>query len=247
MISDRYSELFDIPCYMFGVDSLLRPASFMDIAQELAAKGSEQMHFADADLAPHGLVWILARMSVRFDKMPVRLDSVTSQTWHRGQDGLYYIRDYRLLSADGCTAVRSASSWIIMNTGTHTVVRPSYLEGIIPSEPQNTEAVCEPAPKLVMPRGIEPVLQVVHKVVSSDLDYNGHTNNAKYVVWALDALGIAATGGVVSGYDINFNRETCFGDGVELWKAEDPVSGDIYVEGRCNGMQSFITRVILHR
>lgn len=245
-MEDKYSEHFAIPCYMFGRNLKLRPGAFMDIAQELAAKGSEQLGNADADLAPHGLVWILARMSVRFDKTPVRLDTVCAQTWHRGLEGLFYIRDYRLIGSDGATAVRSASSWIIMDIKSRSVVRPSSLEGIIPSEPQNPQAACEAAPKLVMPRGVAPVLLGTHTVVASDLDYNGHTNNAKYVVWSFDALGSLALDNVVEGFDINFNRETHFGEAVELWHSADPAAEGVhYIEGRCGGAQSFIIKISL--
>ena len=79
---------------MFDCNALLRPSSFMDIAQELAAKGSGQLGIPDRVLAQYGLVWILARMRVDFLKTPRRLDSVSARTWHRGAESLFYIRDY---------------------------------------------------------------------------------------------------------------------------------------------------------
>jgi len=134
-----------------------------------------------------------------------------------------------------------------MDINTRTVVRPSSLEGIIPAEPQCAEAVCTPAPKLVMPRALEPSLLGSHRVVASDLDYNGHANNAKYVVWSFDALGGLALDRRIEGFEINFNREAHFGDEVDLWHVLDPSASDVHlIEGRVGGAQSFIIRIKLN-
>ena len=100
-MENKLSYKLDIPCYMFDNRSLLRASSFMDIAQELATQGSFQLGFSDRQMAPHNIVWILARMSVRFNTLPPMYSTVTAQTWHRGLKGLCYIRDYRLLGENG--------------------------------------------------------------------------------------------------------------------------------------------------
>lgn len=232
-----------IPCFMFDCAARLRPAAFMDIAQELAALGSERCNFADGDLAPHGLVWILARMSVRFDRMPVRLDTVTAQTWHRGLDGPFFVRDYRLLAADGSVAVASTSSWIIMDMQTRRIVRSDRLAGLIPSEPEfDLAAMPELSPRLQVPDPslLKPAGQ--RSVQYSDLDYNGHVNNARYTVWSLDALPLEAVSSrSVRSIDINFNREVRPGDSVQLSLCE--ADGYYYVEGRTEGYQNFLVRI----
>ena len=242
MMGNIYSEDYAIPCYMCDIRSRLRPSSFMDIAQELAARGLDRLGFTDQEINKYNLVWIIARMSVRFPKVPHRLDTVTAQTWHRGLEGMFFLRDYRLIDSEGECAVASTSSWIVMDTRTRKAVRSDHVTDIIDPEPESSLTAMESAPpKLLFPRGAETISSGVHKVLYSDLDYNGHVNNARYVMWAFDALplSISADKGI-SGFDINFNREARPCESVGLRYTQ---SGEYYyVEGTVGEERVFILR-----
>lgn len=233
---------YRIPCYMFDLNEKLRPAAFMDMAQELAAKGSEDAGFADKDIKEHNLVWILARMTVRFDRYPRRLDEVVLETWHRGLDGMLFLRDYRMLSQDGTPEVLSSSSWVIMDTQTRRIVRPAALEGIIPFEPQCDDPALEACPKLFLPKDTKPVKVTEHKVTYSDLDYNGHANNAKYTVWSMDCLPLdTVTKRSARRISINFNREALPEETVRMDLYEE--NDTFYVEGSVDGQRVFICKI----
>lgn len=240
----------DLPCYMFDCNARLRPASFMDIAQSLAEKGSIQISATDPDLAPHHLAWVLARMTVRFDSLPWRYSSVTGETWHRGLDGLFYMRDYQLLDAAGAPAVRASSSWILMNLESRHIVFGSKLPSdpslafLVSGAPQNPSRVLdEDCPKLVVPHDLPLELASSHQVVYSDLDYNGHTNNAKYTVWAMDALPSSfVSQHPLRAISLNFNLESHLGDVVDLYVAS--TSTVFYVVGKCADTQIFIAELV---
>jgi len=221
----------------------------MDIAQGLAEKGSWQIYATDADLAPFDLAWVLARMTVRFDSLPSRGDSVSGETWHRGLDGIFYMRDYQLIDSAGSVAVRASSSWILMNLSSRHIVFGNKLPSdpsisfLVSGQPQNPDKVLEEdCQKLVIPHGLTPVLALSHKVVYSDLDYNGHTNNAKYTVWAMDALPQDyVTAHSLKEISINFNLESHLGETVDLYVARD---GDLfYVTGKSADTQIFIAEL----
>lgn len=236
-------QKMDLPCYMFDCRETLRPSSFMDIAQELASAGSIASGFSDQDLAPHNLVWILGRMKVIFQNPPHRCDSVTAETWHRGLAGPYFIRDYRLLDADGRVAASSTSTWIIMDKTTRRAVRGDHLAGIIASEPECSDAAAGPlAAKIIFPKDCTPSILGTHRVVYSDLDYNGHANNAKYTLWALDALPSAlTTTRTPRELTINFNNEAHLGEEITFFHHAD---GDTHiVEGRSGDRLIFIEEI----
>ena len=72
----------------------------------------------------------------------------------------------------------------------------------------------------------------------SDMDYNGHVNNARYVQWIQDALPAAEIEGAESmRLDINFLSELKYDNRVDLFGA--PINGQGYhgyaIEGRSEG------------
>ena len=240
----KLSYKLDIPCYMFDNRSLLRAASFMDIAQELAVQGSYQLGIADRQLVPYNVVWILARMHVRFNSIPPMYSSVTAETWSRGLIGLCHIRDYHLLDGNGHSLVDSTSSWILMEKTKRAIVRPDRLKGITDGEPQNTAfAIKEPAERILLPKDFQMEAVAEHRVIYSDLDCNGHTNNAKYTVWAMDCLPPE----LILKHDIkeitiNFNHEALFGETVTLYHGFD--GNRHIVEGRSGDTQIFISKLL---
>ena len=173
---------------------------------------------------------------------------MTINTWHKGLEGLVFLRDYELLGDDGRRAVVGTSSWVVLDMQNRSFVRTEDLPDFVNPVPQNTEnAVEAPAPKVVIPSGLEKTLIKEHTVQYSDTDFNGHANNVKYVVWAMDCIDREfASTHQVSELTVNFNRETRLGDRVELFLAEEPAASGraFYVEGFVAGRQSFIVKMV---
>ncbi len=223
---------------------ILRPESFLDLAQQLAVKAAQLENFGDARLKEHGCVWILARMRTRFEKK-VRFDEkIRLDSWHRGLDGLYFIRDYQLTDSEGQVAVNSTSSWIIMNLESRRIYRGDDVMCLLPPDPQcEDRAIEEPCPKITFPKGAELREIGTHRVNWSDVDYNGHANNVKYTVWALDNLPQDLVfGHFLKEVSINFNKEARMGETVTLYHAES--DGIHIVEGRSGDHQVFIEKLI---
>ena len=75
------------------------------------------------------------------------------------------------------------------------------------------------------------------------MDYNGHANNARYPVWALDALPLEyVTSHVLKDFYINYNRELHPGETATLAVARR-APGSWLVEGSRDGSQNFICRM----
>ena len=104
-------------------------------------------------------------------------------------------------------------------------------------------AIEEPCPKTVLPRGAEPQSVGEHAVSYSDIDIIGHTNNVRYVVWAMDALPYELTSTKrVKDLYISFIKETTPGQKVELYRlaAED----GWFIEGRVEGKAVFCVKFV---
>ena len=234
-----YQEL-SVPCYAVDRDRYLKPGSFMDLAQEIAHWAAEMLGAGFDDLAGKGTAWVLSRMHIHFAETPLWRQDVRLWTWHKGFDSLFFLRDFLLEDTAGTPLVTATSSWLIIDTASRRLIRnPGEIRLLDLSTADLTDAIAEPAPKIQLPAG-EPEPVGSRKVAYSDIDFLGHANNARYMVWAMDCLD----GEALHPKDvyINFNREILPGDCVDFARfRETAADGTIsyYIEGLVDGRQAF--------
>ena len=239
------TQQYTIPCYDTDASWRLKPASFMNLAQEAAGQHAVHLGFGYDDLIKTDTAWILSRMHIQFVDTPKWRDEVMLTTWHKGLNRLFYLRDFILTDAEGNPQVKATTSWLVLNLETRRLVRdPELMEdGTV-----NHENVIEtPADKVQMPKDVEPVLALEHVVAYSDVDMNAHANNAMYMQWAMDAVEYElASSRPVKELTINFNHETKAGDKVMIYRAvvekEDGIH--VFVEGKVEETSSFTVELI---
>lgn len=241
----KHIQNFTIPCYNTDASWRLKPAAFMDLAQEAAGLHAVYLGFGYDDLIKTNTAWILSRVNVKFIDTPLWRDDVTLTTWHKGFNRLFFLRDFVMTDKDGRERVKATTSWLVLNLETRSMVRDPKLveEGTVCTD----NAIETPADKVRMPRDIE-ALAVYERVVGySDVDMLGHANNAMYMQWAMDTVEYeTASVCPVKEFTINFNHETKAGDIVELYRAslEDEKGLHVYVEGRVGDVSSFCVEIV---
>lgn len=244
----KYIEKITVPCYDTDASWLLKPASFMNLAQEAAGRHAVYLGFGYDDLIVSNTAWILSRVHVEFIDTPKWREDITLTTWHKGLNRLFFLRDFVLTDAQGKERVKATTSWLVLNLETRRLVRDPKLieEGTVCTE----NAIETPADKVQMPKEVEPEFVMEHKVAYSDIDTNGHANNAMYMHWAMDAVdyNIASTRPVKE-FTINFNHETKAGEVVKLYMAvvEKEDGRHVFVEGRLAEASSFIVEIVFKR
>lgn len=198
------------------------------------------MKFGYDELIAKNMAWVLSRMRFRFLEAPVWGDRLTVKTWHRGAFGPFFVRDFEVLSEDGRRVIEATSSWVIIDVDSRRMARP---EDVLPKEDTSCHdfAIETPAGKVIMPRGVEPEYVMTHKVAYSDIDLVGHTNNARYVAWALDCMDYGENGVSVDKVEIVFHHEARPGDEIVLYRSVK--DGWTFVEGRRDGTQIFCVRL----
>jgi acyl-ACP thioesterase len=189
--------------------------------------------------------WVLSRMHVVFVDTPRWRDDVTLFTWHKGLERLFFLRDFMMTDREGNPKIKATTSWLVLNLETRRLVRdPNLLdEGTICSE----NVLDNPADKVVMPKGVEPQFVTGHLVGYSDLDMNGHANNAMYMQWAMDAVNYEISSvKPVKEFTINFNHEVKPQETVSIYKAivEAEDGRHVFVEGKVGEQSSFCVEII---
>lgn len=241
----KYIEKHTIPCYDTDAAWRLKPTSFMNMAQEAAGRHAVYLGFGYDDLIKTNTAWILSRVHVEFIDTPKWREEITLNTWHKGLNRLFFLRDFVLTDNEGRERVKATTSWLVLNLETRRLVRdPKLMEdGTICTE----NALETPADKVQMPKDVEPELVRTHHVSYSDIDTNGHTNNAMYMQWSMNSVGYDITSTrPVKEFTINFNHETKAGDYVEIYRAsvEKEDGLHVYVEGKVDGQSSYCVEIV---
>ena len=241
----KYTQKINIPCYDTDASWHLKPASFMNYAQEAAGNHAVYLGFGYDDLIASNTAWILSRVHVEFPDAPRWRDEITLTTWHKGLNRLFFLRDFVLTDNEGRERVKATTSWLVLNLETRRLVRdPKLMEdGTV-----CTENVIEtPADKVQMPKDVEAEHVMDHVVAYSDVDMNAHANNAMYMQWAMDAVDYAiASARPVKEFTINFNHETKAADVVALYKAriEKEDGLHVFVEGKVADQSAFCVEIV---
>ncbi len=128
---NKYYQETIIPCYDADASFHLKPAAFMDLAQELAYWAAGELGFGFDDLQTHGTAWVLSRMHIRFTDMPLWRDKVRLITWHKGLEGLFFLRDFRMEDETGKEKAACTSSWLVVDAQTHRLMRSDRLENMV--------------------------------------------------------------------------------------------------------------------
>ena len=241
----KYTDRYTIPCYDTDASWRLKPTSFMNLAQEAAGRHAVYLGFGYDDLIKTNTAWILSRVHVEFVDTPKWREEITLNTWHKGLTRLFVLRDFLITDNEGRTRVKATTSWLVLNLETRRLVRDPNLmeEGTV-----CTENVIEtPADKVQMPKDADAELVRRHTVSYSDIDTNGHTNNAMYMQWSMNSVGYDITSTrAVKEFTINFNHETKAGDVVDIYRAsvEKEDGLHVFVEGKLGDVSSFCVEIV---
>lgn len=213
----------------------------MNIAQEMANLDAVRLGFGYDRLLELNTIWVLSRMEVRFLRAPVWRETVEIDTWHKGKDGIFSLRDFLIRNENGTeNLVAATSSWLIIDLKTRRIQRPQLLfDNTTLTEKKDRHAIETPCAKIEGPdrKMLQPAGQ---KTVSySDIDFNGHVNNAKYLEWAMDHLyPTQVSSHKVDRFRINFNNEAHLTDHIAMMATQtDPLTN--YVEGMKEGKSIF--------
>ena len=242
-MSKTFSKDYTITCYEADANQLMRPTAMLDLMQEAANVNASTLGFGYDEMINSNTAWVLSRTHVKFINTPKWRDEVNLKTWHKGVSKLFYLRDFILSDKEGNPLVLATTSWLIIDMNTRRLVRNSDLA----LSDTAMDAIAEPADKVVVPVDIEPELVRKHPITWSEIDTNGHVNNVKYVVWAIDAVkpeDIKAR--PLKELLINYDAEVMPGDVVKISRVRQETEEGIiyYITGKVSDKQNFSVKLV---
>jgi acyl-ACP thioesterase len=204
--------------------------------QEAAISHAENLGVGREAMARTNQVWILSRMSVQVDRRPQYGEIITVRSWPRGGEKLFALRDYDIRDADNNAAVRARSGWLIIDMEKRRPLRPQAVMDTLPQN-EGLDALPAGAAGLEARTGLQKTGE--RRALYSDVDYNGHVNNVRYIQWMEDAIEPALLEKADRmRLDINYLNEILPSEETEIWSAnipDDPAAQALAFEGKKAG------------
>ena len=178
-----YEKTFHITASAVDRFDRLKPSCILDYMQEVAGDHSAMLGADRKMLTEKGLFWAVIRHRIQISRLPKAGEDITVKTWPMPTTRTAYPRSTIAYDKAGNECFRSISLWVLMDKNTRAMVLPGKsgvaVEGLLLGSELAT-------PGSVVPKSLENRQERL--VRFSDLDWNGHMNNCKYLDWIADLL-----------------------------------------------------------
>lgn len=207
----KYNYEYDIKYQEVDGRKRLRLFNLENYLLEVAGTVADELGFGIAVLHPRGLTWILTRLSVEMYELPTHCERVRFETWIESNAHMLSTRNFRIYSGDRLIGI-CKTVWAILDLQKREIV--NYFDDPIFENAIDGEVL--EMPRVRMTTIPEPTGIVPHKVVYSDIDYNGHCNSCRYLQAMTDAYLPDYYGKKVR-LDINYQKEAMLGEEMQIY------------------------------
>lgn len=208
IVTDKRSvESFDIDCA-----GRLKPHALFAHLLNAAWKHANGTPFGFEELGGRGLMWVLAKLQLSVASMPRWGEAYSIETWGKGTERFYALRDFRVLSPRGEKLASATSAWMILDRASRRPQRMDEMREVFPWRPEDSEMETDLSRLPGVESGGE---RASFRAAFSDIDVNGHVTAARYLQWVLDSFSRdLLQNGSVRRIDINFLAEAMLDDEV---------------------------------
>ena len=214
-----YETDYSIKSYDVDLNKKLKLSRLFHCFQEAAYQHASVLNLGYQDLIKDNLFWVLARLKVNFVRLPEWNEKVKIKTWPKAAHRLFAYRDFQIFDEQQKNIIQATSSWLVVNVDTKRPVRINRnLDNFKPEIEEN--ALDTKLKKIQIPDNISRSEQ--RTVKYSDIDLNNHVNNAIYLDWLTDSLGIKIfEKHSIKSIAVNFQKETGYNDNITIFKTRN--------------------------
>lgn len=219
----------------------VQPFAIMDMLQDLAILQAEDMGIGRTAMDPRGVFWAIIRLKYEVLREPRHFEHVIVRTWPHSPSRFSFMRDFDLRADNGEVLVRCTTEWVLMDKESRKFVsvrdvceaNGDYLE----------ERAFESKPRKIADFEEDPDKAFVVVPRYSDIDVNGHVNNAKYANFAIDALDPHGEMAVRT-FQIDYRHEVFPGEPLSMFTQRD--GSEVLAKGvRGDGATAFACKIEL--
>ena len=160
----------------------LKPANLFRFFQDIALKATEEVGADSISLSKRGIDWVITRMDVDIKHLPHCNEKITVCTYPGKDLAMLYPRYFYILYRNNEIIVRSSSIWALIDAKTRKVIVDKDTIKRLPGEHQDFEL---PLPSKIASSENKELIET-RTIHYSDLDFNCHMNNVRYVELLMD-------------------------------------------------------------
>jgi len=203
----------------------IRPFAIWELFQAVAGNHADSIGVGFNDVVKKSVLWV-----VQFEKfnivgsIPKYADTVKVQTWPHKKERIEFVREYAIYNEKNELAITGISSWFLVNKDTHKITRGDEVE-FNGEFYENTNYPNYKREKLNLVPNSD-IKRFTYQIKLTDLDHNGHTNNAKYFDMVYN-LGITKCSDIKGGA-ISFIREALLDEIIYIDYFKNSDNNDCY-------------------
>lgn len=181
-----WHDVFEVGSYWADLSGHIYPHALLQAFQDSAWKHAEALGLGYSHLDRDSLLWVLSRLDIHITRLPEWGETMRLETWPTRTHRLFALREFCLYDDDERELLRANSAWLVLDGQARRPVKPQPVVEArnIPVNPGNYD---DPPPK-VQDVTSEPSGEYSLRVRYSDIDAQGHVNNARYLEWMLNAM-----------------------------------------------------------
>lgn len=208
----KYNKEFTVPYYDCNKYGYIKAVALLEYLVETSSLQSDSMGLGFKELMEKNYGWILSKWKVELLHLPKAMDKIEVQTWTSGFDKFYAYRDFNIFNDDGKLLVKASTLWIFMDTEKKRPVRiPVELySGYTSVDEKNFSSFLKLNEDSKMNSSMD------FRVRKTDIDYNEHVNNAKYLNWFLEPIPLEIDENYfLNEIDIHYKKEIKYNNIIE--------------------------------
>ena len=225
-----WKECYKLRTFDVDLTNHVKISSIFNFMQESAANSADSLGFGYDQLIDEQLFWVLSRAKIEFNTLPSLGDEIRIETWPRGLDKIFALRDFLIYDGNNTLVGKATTSWLMIDGKTKRPVRNDILAQRLPNI-DATNAIDEPCGKIEHVANPEFINEV--KVGYTDIDINQHLNNVRYIEYILNCFPLDVyMSNRINRLQVNFLNESRYNDLISLYKVNAGEGNNgYYIEG----------------
>ena len=198
--------------------------------QDVALLATEESKVDSISLSKKNIDWVITRMAVQIKRLPKCDEEITVCTYPGKDMAMLYPRYFVILDAKDNVIIRCTSLWALIDNVSRKVIVDRDVISKLPGEDWDDEQLPLPE-KIALPNN--PRMIEKRTIHYSDLDFNSHMNNVRYVELLMDTHDSEFyKNKQVSFLVLNYIKELKEKEAVEVFSdASSPETISVYTDG----------------